>query len=1176
MTSLTSGSSKWFSGGPKGAIHTLAAGLGLFLLLCLPAFPQAELGRITGTVSDQTGAVIGGATVTVVDTQRGESRTLTTDAAGAYFAPTLLPGTYTVRVEFKGFKTTERQNVVIETGQEIRVDSVLQPGESVEKVTVVESLPLVNTTDAVLGGTLSNATINDLPLNGRDYQSLLTIRPGVFAYAGGGSWTQSTNGVRPDANGWLVDGQLNADPGNGRSVIGVQSPLTDAATLLPIDAIQEFNTQVSPKAETGWKTGATVNVGIKSGTNSLHGTAYAFGREGSWDARNYFNPAPNPVPPLSLTQYGASAGGPIKKDKLFFFGAYEAYSNQLGVPQSINAPETIPGGGVQHSIPDAIAALTAQGIPISAVSQSLLKLYPDNPTNSTLVNTAFSNQNTSYNGIGKINYRINDRNSISGFLYWSQYQGIGEDRIYSSPAFLENVPVRTVANNYNWIYTPSATLVNEFRFGFNRSTQGTYNGDIGVPASTYGLTTGITDPSVGGLPTIKLGGGGNFLGSWQNTPGTAGPNPFYRAADHVSYFRGKHAFKFGGELARAEVDAAGKGGERGLLSFTGGQAFAGSSPLEDFLAGKPASGQLPFGSDPSTILRRWQAAGFAQDDWRVTQRLTLNLGLRYEYVQPPTEVNNKITNFDPTSASGMVQVGKGVGSIYNADHKEFSPRVGLAWDVTGKGTTVLRAAYSLMYEAVNMSYLTAGLTSNPTGALLNGVAGPGNIARTTVTYPASQLNWPGTAAAPVFPVGTGTVAACTTAKPCNIFGIDPNFKTPHITNWTVGVQHAFTNNLSLEVAYVGNHGSNLLGILNLNAPPVGAGFCMNSPLTAAQLAGACAGGPITDPTAPSTLAERQAHPFYTQFPYMNYIIQATNLDRSNYNGLQTTLTQRVSHGVSLTAGYTYSHSLDTSSLNSFYFLPINSASGSRNSEYASSDFDLRHRLTIAFSYAIPGKKSWGQLLEGWQVNGIMTLQSAQPWTVVDTGNDLSGTGNNGLTLSGVGNGDRWNYYGNYADFKPGTTAGIPFFAGTSNPQCLSQATANGPGAVASLNAFGCFAKGSSILIPPAPGTLGTLGRNAFPDLGFKNLNASIYKNWKFKERYGVQFRAEFFNVLNHPNFNNPYGGVSGYGSGAYDDPSTGNANQFGCGCSTPDVGAGNPIIGSGSMRAIQLGLKLSF
>ncbi len=1154
--------------------NALVCRLAVLLLLGLPAFPQAELGRITGIVTDPSGASVPSATVTVIDSQRGESRVLTTDTAGAYFATTLLPSTYTVRIEFKNFKTAERQNVVVETGQEVRVDSVLQTGDSAERVTVVEALPLVDTSDAVLGGTLSNAVINDLPLNGRDYQSLLTIRPGVFQYAGGGSWTQSTNGVRPDANGWLVDGQLNADPSNGRSVIGVQTPLTDVATVLPIDAIQEFSTQISPKAEIGWKTGATVNVGIKSGTNVLHGTIYAFGRNADWDARNYFNPTPSPQIPLNLEQYGASVGGPIKKNKLFYFANFENYHNELGVPQTISAPETISTGSAKNSIPDALAALAAKGIPISAVSQSLLKLYPANPNTSTPLQTAFSNTNDSYNGIGKVNYRINDHHIISGFLYWSQYDGRGEDKIYINPTFLAYVPVRTVANNYNWTYTPGATMVNEVRFGFNRSTQGTYNGDIGKLATSYGLNTGVTDPTSGGLPQVRIKGF-TSIGSRNGPPSFDGPNPFYRAADNFSYFHGNHGFKFGGELARADTNADGKDGSRGVIIFAPGNAFPGSTALEDFLAGKPDSGSLPFGSKPYRDVRRWQTAFFAQDDWRIARRVTLNLGLRYEYAQAPHELNNNLGNFDPIL--GLVQEGKQFSSIYHADRKQFSPRLGVAWDLSGKGTTVLRAGFSRMYETVNIGYLAGNLGTNPTGALLNGVPGPGNIARSTASYDGSQLNWPlqPGATATVFPNGATGAASCSTDSPCNINSIDPNFKTPTVTNWTVGIQHAFTNNLSLEVAFVRNHGGDLLGVINQNAPPVGAGFCANSPLTPAQIAAGCKpGSPVTDPTAASTAFEQAARPFNTKFPYLQNIIKIGNYDRSNYNGLQATLTKRVSHGLSVIAGYTYSHALDSGSLNAFYLLPLNSASGSHASEYASSDFDLRHRLTVAFTYALPGRKSPGQLLQGWQVSGIVTVQSAQPWTGIDTGNDLSGTGNNGYRNGGGTSGDRWNFYGKYADFKPGTTTAIAYFAGASNAKCLAQATANGPGAVASLTNFGCYAQGSSILIPPAPGTLGNMARNSFRDLGFKNVNASIYKNWKFKERYNAQFRAEFFNVFNHPNFMNPYGGVSGYGSGATADPS--NPNLFGCSCATPDVGAGNPVIGSGSMRAIQLGFKFIF
>jgi hypothetical protein len=374
----------------------------------------------------------------------------------------------------------------------------------------------------------------------------------------------------------------------------------------------------------------------------------------------------------------------------------------------------------------------------------------------------------------------------------------------------------------------------------------------------------------------------------------------------------------------------------------------------------------------------------------------------------------------------------------------------------------------------------------------------------------------------------------------------------------------------LEVAYVGNHGSRLLGLINVNAPPAGSGFCMNSPLTAAQIADGCvAGAPLTlDTGGPNAKFEQDARPFNTRFPYLKDIIKTANLDRSNYNGLQTTLTTRVSHGLSLTAGYTYAHDLDTSSLNTFNYLPQNSGTGNRNAEYASGDFDIRHRLTVALTYDLPGIQSPGQLLKGWQISSIVTLQSAQPWTIVDTSNDLNGIGNVG---SGNFNADRWDFFGTPADFRSPGPRPIPYFAGTSNAKCLSQATAMGPGAVGSLQHFGCFAQGNSILIPPAPGTFGTMGRNVFPDRGFRNLNMSIFKNWKFKERFGAQFRAEFFNVFNHPNFANPYGGVGGFG---FNDPSS--PGNFGCGCATPDVAAGNSIVGSGSMRAIQLGLKLLF
>ncbi len=336
------------------------------LVLSLPVFSQGDFGRILGTVTDQSSGVVAGATVTVIDTERGVTRVLTTDDSGEYNAPNLTPSTYTVRVEAPGFKKLEHQKIEVEVGKEIRVDLTVQPGEQEQTVTVNESLPLVETTNATLGGTLNNADISDMPLNGRNYQNLLSLRPGITVQAGGGPWTQSTNGVRPDESAWMVDGVINANFYDSRPVANMPSAFTDGATILPIDAIQEFDLQENPKAEYGWKPGAVVNVGIKSGKNSLHGTAYAFGRSDSWDARNAFDPAPaangtcaNPVQhacdklPAQLEQFGSVIGGPIKKDKLFFLGGYEGLRSFVGnALVTGGTPETVAQDVLRRFVPE--------------------------------------------------------------------------------------------------------------------------------------------------------------------------------------------------------------------------------------------------------------------------------------------------------------------------------------------------------------------------------------------------------------------------------------------------------------------------------------------------------------------------------------------------------------------------------------------------------------------------------------------------------------------------------------------------------------------------------------------------------------------------------------------------------------------------------------------------------
>jgi carboxypeptidase family protein/TonB-dependent receptor-like protein len=1195
MSSIELGARASFSGlGGKITLLFLAI-LGV-LLASVSVFSQGSNGRILGTVTDQSGGVISNATVTITDKDRGLARTLTTDVAGEFNAPQLLPGTYTVAAEANGFKKLERQNVELGVGKEVRVDLTLQPGAQAQTVTVTEALPLVETTNATLGGTLQNAAINDLPLNGRNFQSLMGLRPGVMLQPGGSPWTQSTNNVRPDETSWLVDGILNANAFDARPVAGASSPFTDGATILPVDAIQEFNLEENPKAEYGGKPGAVVNVGIRSGTNNLHGTAYAFGRDGSWDARNLFNPPPQATLPLELEQFGAAVGGPIKKDKLFFFANYEGLRDTLANAIGSSVPATGAGLGPDSSMVDAIngVATSGGGFNTALLSPVSLKLlgctvgataaatactggYIINaPSNTTTYVSNFPNTNRTDNGIAKIDYRINDKHMINGMFYKANYLALGEDFAMVNPIWENDVPEISWTASGNWVWTATSRLVNEFRVGYNRFTFEFLPHDRTSLAdgTTYPLNTGIT--STGGFPSINITGFNAQLGSRRGRPLEASPNPYHDFQDNVSYLMGKHSFKFGGEFSHIEGDSN-PHDTRGRIIFNGGQTLGGSSTaLEDFFAGDPFRAFLLTGN-PAIKATSNVYGVFGQDDWRVTSKLIVNLGLRWEYRTPYHEANNLLGGFDPKL--GLVQQGQAsVGdTMWKPDRKNFSPRLGFAYDVTGKGTTVVRGGLGIFYSMFTLAPFTGNpgiqnvgggtsIAAVPTGGCTVPVpagftcaqqggttlSSGGTIATGTVRIPGSKLNWNSV----VFPTGGGV--SCTAASACSIGSVDPNLLTPTVFDWNLGVQHAFTPNLSLDVSYVGTRGEHLIGVVDLNQidPNTGVG------------------------------------PYSAAFPYLQFINWTTNDADSHYNSLQATLTQRLNHGVSFTFGYTYGHGIDNGSLNRFAPQPENSFSP--GAERADSDFDIRHRATITASYEIPGKKGFGQMLEGWKLNTIVTLSGAQPWNVMDTNNNFSNT--NEST-------DRWDFFGNPSDFKA-TSSSIPYCNGfnpanindLSGVTCTSNSGVSGivttlPSSLGAkcaavtpdintlagnnalqIPAGGCYVVGNSVMVPPKFGTFGTMGRNMFRDAGFKNVDLSIFKNFKFTERFSAQFRAEFFNLFNHPIIANPWGSVNGYQGGS--DPS--GPSTFGCGCTTPDIAAGNPIVGSGDARTIQLGLKLMF
>jgi hypothetical protein len=1178
-------------------LRLLAATIGVFLL-CLPSFAQGTAGRILGTVTDQSGGVIAGATVTVTDVQRGIPRTLTTDQAGEYAAPSLLPGTYAVRAEAKGFKTVEHSGLLLEVGQNLRIDLTLQTGDQTQTVTVTGEPPMVETTNATLGGTLSNETINDLPMMGRSYQNLLVLRPGMMIYPGGGGWTMSTNGSRPEENTFIIEGLTDDNPLQGLTIINGPGVAGDAATLMPIDAIQELNIQENPAAEYGGKGGAVVNVGIKSGTNGLHGTAYAFGRDSAWDARNYFNPPPQPQRPVSLQQFGATAGGPIKKDKLFFFMGYEGERYTVGNTFSASVPEALAQASPDPaaSLPDAIADLqTNHGIQPSALSLKLTGctlgppvsctggLYPTNHGTSKSILQGFPSIFRSDNGVLKIDYHINDHNTLSGMYFQSEGVITAEDVVYLQPQWRSVQDNRPRVLGINWTSIPNSRWVNVARFGYVLMNRETQQVDSNVPPSAYGIFTGVT--TVGSFPIIRVAGF-TALGGSPGWPYRFGPDTVYQFVDYVSYLRGNHAFKFGGDLRRNLADPAQRGAAKGAITFHNSPTL---TALENFLVGNPAFAQIQSGN-PARQLSQWSYAASIQDDWRVTPKVTLNLGLRYDYTTPMAEANNLLGGFDP--GVGMLQVGQQISSIYKGDHTDFSPRLGLAWDLSGKGTTVVRAGYSMIFNSLlpmqtftgasgNAPNGVGGVATVPTGATIvvnsQSRTGTGKIAVANVIVPGGAgsplaLNWENNGPSrPIFSganaveCGDGSNDATGNAtSPCALAVLDHNFRDPYLQNWTLGVQHAFTNNLSLDLSYVGSHGSRLNGIRDIN---------QGIPNAASVASGTPAGQPLS-----------------TRFPYLGYIIVMSNLYESNYSGLQTTLQQRTSHGLSFTLGYTYSHSLDDDSYNIGQFLPQDSTHPGR--EYASSDFDITHRFTYSMTYALPGKKSPGQLLEGWELNSIVTLQTGQPWYGNDQSNNISGT------LEGT---DRWDFFGNHKDFQSGNSS-IPYCAGSdfSTPStitcaqltpagsvtlsgaqaaaaaaaCFKAASALNAATVTSLNTYGCYAQGRSVLIPPALGTFGTAGRNGWRDSGLRNWDLSLIKSWKFRERLTAQFRAEFFNVLNHPNFTNPYGASSGFGITAEGDPSS--TSNFGCGCATPDQAGGNPVLGSGGNRATQFGLKLIF
>jgi len=1128
------------------------------LLTAAMLFAQTQQGRIVGRVTDSTGAVLKGATVTVENLATGEKRVLATNEAGDYAAPYLNPGNYKLTVEAPNFKTVERQNIVIEVATDVRIDMVLSPGAASEVVQVTAEQPLVETLNDVLGGTITNKQITELPLLGRDFQNLLELRPGVQRTPGGGFHSVTSNGNRTDDNNYIIDGTDNNDVYYGETVINAAGVQGTPASHLPLDAIQEFNTQENQGSDYGWKPGVVVNLGLKSGGNQFHGTGYYFHRNNAFDARNYFNPYPDQVASVLLHQFGGSLGGPIVKDKLFFFATYEGVRDRVGNPYNVSSPVTVslanaanPLGNPDISIPDAInGCLATPGCTPNPLSLQVAKIFLPNPGPNELIDFDFDNKNREDNAIFKLDYRVNDHNTLSGRFVYGNSDQTEEDTNALAPQFLSLANTRASVMGVNWTYAPNSSWVNEARFGYNRFWQKLYPVDHNVdPTTGYGINTGITDPSLFGLPRINISPF-NYLGGNSSWPLFTTPNITYQFLDNVTYTHGNHSIRFGGEFRYGHSDYLRDTYGRGRIRF---------SSLEDFVAGivRPNSfggGNLLVG-DTHRLLSLTAIGGFIQDDWRVRRNLTLNIGLRYDLSFPIKEAHDQLANFLPNQ--GIIQVGHGINSIYPLDKNNFSPRLGIAWDVFGTGKTVLRGGGAIIFEQPSIrNFVNAGgVNNNPSSAAAGVTPGTGNINVFTLSLDSSQINWTGSALAgsgsqPIF--NTALAGTCDPGDPCTIAGISPTLSTPYVASWNLNLEQQIARNTVLQVGYVGNHGIKLYSHRDINqvvyanddgSEQFGRPFTFSCP----GPVGGGAGGPC--------------------YPYVGFMDYIENKANSFYHALQSTLTTRNYHGLNILAGYTWAHAIDTATSN-LASVPQNSFNYA--GDRGNADYDIRNRFTVSITYEVPEFKAPWQMGKGWTLTSIVNLQAGEPVSFYDSSDDISGTGE--------GN-DRWNFTGNPSDvhFSPAgpsfnyvsydtfPTDPVTGDVVGGNQQCLNAA---GTQALKNqLANFGCFVSGSAVLTPPLYGNFGNQARNLFRGPAFRNWDMSISKRWKLKEQIELQLRGEFFNILNHPNFD-----VFTIPTDLSD--ATFGTNDVGTIVATPDVGAANPVIGSGGSRHIQLGAKI--
>jgi Carboxypeptidase regulatory-like domain/TonB dependent receptor len=1013
----------------------------------LPAVITAQThhASLRGTVYDSNRAAIPGAKVTLTSAATGEVRTVSTNGEGEYAIPSLPAGIYQVKVEMTSFLNhLERIELLVNQVQRLDVALTLAgPEPSVLEIDSTNEPQLMKDSPA-LGTVIENRQITGLPLDGRNFYELSLLVPGAVPAAQGsagsvrGDFAFSVNGAREDANNFLLDGVYNVDP--KLNTFGVRPS---------VEAIREFEMLTSTyDASFGRNPGAQVNVILNSGSNDFHGSAFEFHRNAALDARNFFAPASEPKPKYIRNQFGGSFGGPISRNRTFFFADYEGTRSREGITRITNVPTALERNGNFSQSLFGVPINPFTGMPfdngiipdffINPVGRAIAALYPlpnrNVPFENFVSSPVLRDDNDSFDT--RVDHKLNDRADLV-FRYSFGDRDLFEPFTGPSlalvPGFGDTVKRRSqnAMAALTLIITPN--LVNESRVAFNRVASSVQqqasvlNSDIGLPTiSPRARDLGLSFITITGFSP---------LGDEGNNPQNSVTN-VYQFLNNSSYVHNNHLIKFGADLRFSQQNAFRDVESRGRLQFSpfGQITF---NALGDLLLGFPLLTSVARVDNPQEI-RTESYNFFINDSYRVTPRLTLNAGLRYEYNSPPVDAQDRATIYDVVTRN-LVPVGtNGVPrSGFEPDKNNFAPRVGFAWTVGSDAKTVLRGGYGVYYDQSPLA---------PAEALyFNSPFFDNNLFFSLPGLPLT-LNNPFPSFFP-FPL------------PDSALAIQRDLRTGYMQHWNFNVERQLGENSIVEAAYVGSKGTKLLTARDINQPQPGI-LPPGLPVV-----------PRPDP----------------RFDDIDLLESRAN---SNYNALQMRFQQRLTRGFSALMSYTWSKSIDDASN---FFSSAGDPNFPQNSynvaaERGRSNFDVAHRLSASYAYALPFRRSEGfaaKLLNGWETFGIVTLQTGRPFTVALLSEiDNSGTGR---SILGFGANDRPNLVG--------------------NPELSNRTTSQ------------WFNTAAFAFSPP--GTFGNAGRNILEGPGFQSVNASLVKNTHLSERVNLQFRAEAFNLFNHPNFNLP-------------------------------------------------------